>query len=95
MFAVALAVCVSSAAIATVLHLQMMLRLRDAGLPVEWFMAFFGNLRLWRSYKVDAPARGWPIWPFYAYRVFLILFYVSAFALLINRDRLFAWLCGR
>jgi hypothetical protein len=77
LFIAGLAVCVLSAGTLTVLHFQMKFRLEAAGLPVKWFMMLSDDFRMWRTYKSEALARRWPIWPFYAYRVLLILFGIS------------------
>jgi hypothetical protein len=74
---VALVICFTSAGIGTVLHFQMKVRLEAAGLPVKWFMLPSDDFRMSRTYVNEAPARRWPIWPFYAYRVFLALFVIS------------------
>jgi hypothetical protein len=74
------AVCFLSASAGTALHFQMKFRLESAGLPVKWFMMPWDDLRMWRTYKNEAPTRRWPIWPFYAYRALLVLFVVSALA---------------
>jgi len=77
LFIASLSVCVLSAGILTVLHFQMKFRLEAAGLPVKWFMMPSDDLRMWRTYRREASAGGWPIWPFYAYRVLFIQFGVS------------------
>jgi|HubBroStandDraft_6_1064221.scaffolds.fasta_scaffold114920_2 hypothetical protein len=76
-FIVALVVCLVSASILIVLHFQMKFRLEAVGLPVKWFMMPRGDFRMWQTYVSQAPARQWPIWPFYAYRVFQALFGIS------------------
>jgi hypothetical protein len=76
-FIVGLLVCFISAGVLTVLHFQMKFRLEGAGLPVKWFMMPWDDFRMWRTYVNEAPVRGWPIWPFYAYRVLYVLFGVS------------------
>ena len=77
LFIVALVVCLLSAGTIIVLHFQMKFRLETAGLPVKWFMMPQDDFRMWRTYKSEAPARRWPIWPFYAYRVLFVLFGIS------------------
>jgi hypothetical protein len=79
-FIVALVICPVSSGILTVLHFQMKFRLETAGLPVKWFMMPWDDLRMWRTYVNEAPARRWPVWPFYAYRVLLVLLGVSGIA---------------
>ena len=74
---VALVICSVSAGIVTALHFQMKFRLEAAGLPVKWMMMLSDDFRMWRTYVNEAPTRRWPIWPFYAYRVFQALFVIS------------------
>ena len=74
MFIVALVICLVSASILTVLHFQMKFRLEAAGLPVKWLMTPLDDFRMWQTYVSEAPARKWPIWPFYVYRVVQVLF---------------------
>lgn len=76
-FVVALVVCLISASILTVLHFQMKFRLEAVGLPVKWFMTPMDDFRMWQTYVSEAPDRNWPIWPFYAYRLFQPLFGIS------------------
>lgn len=78
LFIAALTVCLLTGSLLTVLHFQMKFRLEAAGLPVKWLMMPWDDLRMWRTYKSEAPARRWPIWPFYVYRTLLIFFGVSA-----------------
>jgi hypothetical protein len=77
-----------SAGIVTVLHFQMKFRLDAAGLPVKWLMTPWDDFRMWRTYLSEAPARQWPIWPYYAYRVFQVLFGISGVFLLLFIDKL-------
>jgi hypothetical protein len=74
---VLLVICFASAGILTVLYFQMKFRLEAAGLPVKWFMMPWDDFRMWRTYVNEASTRRWPIWPFYAYRVFQALFVSS------------------
>ncbi len=85
---VSLFVCLCSGAVLTVLHFQMKLRLEAARLPVKWFMTFGDDLRMWRMYRHEAPARQWPIWPFFAYRILLVLFALSGVPVAFNGDKL-------
>jgi len=82
---VALLIWFVSAGILTVLHFQMKFRLEAAGLPVKWFMMPSDDFRMWRTYVSEAPAKRWPIWPFYAYRVFQVLFGISGIVCLFAR----------
>jgi hypothetical protein len=77
LFIASLSACVLSAGVLNVLHFRMKFRLEAAGHPVKCFMMPADDLRMWRTYKSEASARGWPIWPFYAYWVLLILFGAS------------------
>jgi hypothetical protein len=77
LFIAALVVCVLSASTLTVLHFQMKFRLEAAGLPVKWLMMPSDDFRMWRTYRSEAFTRGWPIWPFYVYRLLYVLFGVS------------------
>ena len=86
----AIVVCIVSASVGNVLHFQMKFRLVAAGLPVKWFMLPRDDFRMWRTYLNEAPARQWPIWPFYLYRVALVLFAVSAIFVFLNMDKLSA-----
>jgi len=89
-FVAALVVCFVSASVLNVLHFQMKFRLNAVGLPVKWFMMPWDDFRMWRTYVTEAPARQWPIWPFYAYRVFQVLFGISGVVLWLNIDKLAA-----
>jgi hypothetical protein len=86
-FIAALVVCLASAAAGTVMHFQMKFRLLSAGLPVVWFMMPWDDFRMWRTYLREAPAKHWPIWPFYAYRVILVLFIASGLSAFANADK--------
>lgn len=92
MFIAALVACLASAAIGTVLHFQMKFRLLSAGLPVVWFMMPWDDFRMWRTYLREAPVKRWPIWPFYASRVILVLFIASGLFVLANVDKVGALL---
>ncbi len=86
-FIVAVVICLVSASIGTVLHFQMKFRLEAAGLPVKWFMTPLDDFRMWRTYVSEAPSRRWPIWPFYTYRVFQVLFGISGIVCLLTLFR--------
>lgn len=88
MFVAALVVCFVSAGILNVLHFRMKFRLRAAGLPVKWFMMPWDDLRMWRMYVSEAPTQQWPVWPFYAYRVLMVVFAISGMIMLFNADKL-------
>jgi len=87
-FVAALVVCFVSAGILNVLHFQMKLRLNAAGLPVKWLMMPWDDFRMWRTYLNEAPTRQWPTWPFYAYRVLVVLFGISGVVLLFSIAKL-------
>ena len=86
-FVVLLFVCLCSGVVLTILHFQMKLRLEAARLPVKWFMAFSGDLRMWKMYRNEAPRRQWPVWPFFAYRILLVVFALTAIPVVLNGDR--------
>jgi hypothetical protein len=88
----AIVVCIASASIGNVLHFQMKFRLVGAGLPVKWFMMPLDDFRMWRTYMNEAHARQWPVWPFYVYRVSLVLFAISGIFVVFNIDKLSALL---
>lgn len=92
MFFVALAICVFSAGVLNILHFWMKSKLLAAGLSVKWLMMPWDDFRMWRNYLSEAPTRRWPVWPFYAYRAFIVLFGVSAVGLFLNLDKLDALL---
>ena len=92
MFIAALVICFASAGIGTVLHFQMKFRLLSAGLPVVWFMMPWDDFRMWRTYLREAPAKHWPIWPFYEHRVILVLFIASGLFVTANVRKLGALL---
>jgi len=77
LFIASLVLFLLSAGAIIILHFQMKFRLEASGLPVKWFMTPSDDLRMWRTYRSEAPARGWPIWPFYVYRLLFVLFAVS------------------
>ena len=87
-FFIVLFTCLGSAAIVTVLHFQMKFRLNAAALPVKWFMTPIDDWRMWKTYRSEAATKSWPVWPFYAYKTFQVLFVVSAIVLLFNSDKL-------
>ena len=87
MFVAALVVCFVSAGVLNALHFRMKFRLLAAGLPVKWFMMPWDDFRMWRMYVSEAPTRRWPVWPFYAYRVLMVVFGVSAVVILLNIDK--------
>ena len=92
MFIAALVACLGSAAFGTVLHFQMKFRLLSAGLPVVWFMMPWDDFRMWRTYLREAPAKHWPVWPFYAYRVILVVFIASGLFVGANANKVTALL---
>jgi hypothetical protein len=87
-FFAALVICFASAGILNVLHFQMKFRLKDAGLPVKWFMMPWDDFRMWRTYLSEAPANRWPVWPFYAYRMLMVIFGISGIIFVLNADKL-------
>jgi hypothetical protein len=87
-FVAALVVCFVSAGILNVLHFRMKFRLKAAELPVKWFMMPWDDFRMWRMYASEAPTRRWPLWPFYAYRVFMVVFAISALVVVLNANKL-------
>ncbi len=95
LFYSSLLICVVSAAILTVLHFQMKLRLDAARLPVKWFMTIFDDFQMWRTYRNEATARRWPIWPYYAYRLLFLLFAISGVVIVLNAEKLFRLMNGR
>ena len=88
MFVAACVVCFVSAGILNFLHFQMKFRLRDAGLPVKWFMMPWDDFRMWRTYLSEAPAKRWPVWPFYVYRILMVIFGISGIIFVLNADKL-------
>jgi len=88
LFVAALIVCLISAGILNILRFRMKFRLMAVGLSVEWFMAQWDNPRMWRTYLSEAPARQWPIWHFYAYRLFLVCFVIAGGVVVLNIDKL-------
>jgi len=87
-FNIVLALCFGSALALNVLHFRMKFRLVSANLPVKWMMSPWDDWRMWKTYRSEAPARNWPVWPFYAYRVLLVVFGLSGVMLLLNADKL-------
>ena len=92
LFILALVLCALSATVGNILHFQMKFRLHNAGLPVKWFMMPSDDFRMWRTYLVEAPSRRWPVWPFYVYRVIIVLFIASGLFLFLNINNLEALL---
>jgi hypothetical protein len=84
----AIVVCFVSVGVLNVLHFRMKFRLMAAGLPVKWFMMPWDDFRMWRTYVSEAPTRRWPLWPFCAYRVFMVVFAISGVVILLNADKL-------
>jgi hypothetical protein len=91
-FFAALVICFVSAGILNVLHFRMKFQLQAAGLPVKWFMMPRDDFRMWRTYLREAPARHWPVWPFYAYRTLMVVFAISAVVIVLNANKLEALL---
>lgn len=87
-FIIALALCFSSALAVNVLHFWMKFRLLNANLPVKWMMMPWDDWRMWKTYRTEAPARNWPVWPFYAYKALLLVFGLSGIMVLVNADKL-------
>ncbi len=86
-FFAAIIVCFCAAGILNVLHFQMKFRLLRAGLPVKWMMMPRDDWQMWKTYYREAPARNWPLWPFYVYRAGVVVFAISGLALLMNADK--------
>ena len=68
------------AVLINILHFWMKAKLVGAGLPVVWLMWPKDDWRMWNTYRAEAAARHWPVWPFFVYR--LLLFAFAAVALL-------------
>ena len=81
-------VCGCSTVSVTVLHFWMKVRLLNAGLPVKWMMMPTDDFRMWGTYRKEAPARHWPLWPFYAYRILMAVFVVTGIVLFANLKQL-------
>ena len=64
------------AGVLTALHFWMKAKLISASLPVMWLMWPNDDWRMWNTYRSEAPERGWPLWPFFAYRLLLVMFVV-------------------
>jgi hypothetical protein len=82
-----LVICGCSVVIANVLHFRMKFRLDSANLPVKWLITPRDDYRMWKTYRLEAPDRDWPLWPFFAYRIVLFLFILSAVVLMVNVER--------
>jgi Gpi18-like mannosyltransferase len=91
-FVAAFVVCLASASVVNVLHFQMKFRLKAAGLKVKWFMLPWDDFRMWRTYMSEAPIRRWPVWPFYVYRVLMVVFLLSGVIALFTVSQLGALL---
>jgi hypothetical protein len=87
-FFVSFFLCMASAAVITVLHFRMKLRLLSADLPVKWLMMPKDDWRMWKTYREEAPIRNWPRWPFYAYKILMVIFIVSGIVLIFHTDQL-------
>lgn len=87
-FTISLALCVGSALALNLLHFRMKFRLIGADLPVKWMMMPRDDWRMWNTYRTEAPARNWPLWPFYVYRALMPVFALSAIILMFNTDKL-------
>ena len=81
-------ICGCSVVSVIVLHFWMKVRLLNAGLPVKWMMLPTDDARMWSTYRKEAPVRHWPLWPFYAYRLFMAVFIISGVVLFANLKRL-------
>lgn len=57
-------------------------------LPVKWMMMPADDFRMWNCYRKEAPARHWPLWPFYAYRFIMTVFVITGVFLLANTGKL-------
>ena len=59
-------------------------RMKSAGFTVDRFTNAFGEWRLWHSYRDEAPERGWPVWPYYVFVVWMIESFFLALAALLG-----------
>ncbi len=61
-------------AVLNILHFWMKAKLIGIGRPVVWFMWPRDDWRMWNTYRAEAPAHHWPVWPFFTYRFLLLAF---------------------
>jgi hypothetical protein len=69
MFFTLLAVAAATILLVVPLQFQARRRMNRANLPERWRACAnsFHDWRMWHVYKDEAPARGWPVWPYYVY----------------------------
>jgi hypothetical protein len=65
-------------------HFWVRRRMRSAGLIIERFPSAIDDWRMWHRYRDEAPARGWPAWPYYVYMTWLLAFTFMTLSVLLR-----------